>query len=404
MLLLAFGLAKGIVWAAMVPQGEAYDETVYIQEIAMVAQEHRIPGITGPRLTGHTQLYSVAAAPFFILGSPWGEAGRIFSIRFFGVLLSLVVVYFGYATAALVFPGNRFVPLATATFLLLHPGSTFVMSSINSDTLLNAFAALFFWQSALLVRFEISLKRVALLFLIIAGGLLTKERFWFAVALLGILGFVVAIRAILRRRTSTDKQGFGGFPIAALLLVALPLLLFGSIFNRLFGSKFLGAVRPVINQAMDPAFRIDMFKYFWGFFSWLTIPMTDRIYRLLALLVILGVLGCTYALIGFVKKIASETDSSKWNSLRVDTLILLPFFALSTVLMYYALAAYHFYSGGGEGRYLFVVLVPIFTLLSWGLSELVPERFWSQAFMGLFGAMFALNMVALYNFVIPYYY
>jgi hypothetical protein len=60
--------------------------------------------------------------------------------------------------------------------------------------------------------------------------------------------------------------------------------------------------------------------------------------------------------------------------------------------------------GGGQGRYLFPVIVPIAILMSIGISELFPQKTHKAVGTILFLGFLFLNIASLFYFIVPFYY
>ncbi len=87
--------------------------------------------------------YEVAQAPLhYVLQAVWWHFGRLIGVpdgrllywlRFFNVLLVLLLVWLAYAAARIIFPGNHFIKLAVPVLLAFMPQSAFY--SLGNDVL-----------------------------------------------------------------------------------------------------------------------------------------------------------------------------------------------------------------------------------------------------------------------------
>lgn len=413
LLILAFGLVKGIVFISLVPMWEAPDEGAYFREIRMLVETHKIAGYTGLRITGHQQLYSFLASPFYAVGSIFGEMGSVFLIRFLGLLLMLVIGYLGFLTAKEIFPDSRFIQLGTPALLMLNPQFTFIMGSINGDVLLNVFFALTFWQGTQLALRGINVKRGLIFCLIIILGLQTKDRFWLAIYPLIALFILLALRAALLYL----RQALKITPIKIIDYFIMPsLLIFFVTYNAV---NFLLASRltsfdVALRELGNPVFKETMFKHFWGYFSWLHIPMSANIYQAFTLFVTLCLIGLAVGLIRYLSSYKlSYSKDGNYPTINMTTpkipnfmirSIIIAYFSLSIYITMLATAHYQIYGAGAQGRYMFIVILPLFLILIFGLSRIIPKRLEWLGFGTFVVILFSLNLIALYNFIVPYYY
>ncbi len=406
--ILFFGLLKGLVFISLVPVWQAPDEPAYYQEIEVVAMEHKIPGINNPKFIDHPPLYYMAATPFYLVGSFWGEAASVYAIRVFGILLLIGIGLISYLIAKELFPESEFIQLMTPALILLNPQLTFINGSVNSDSLLNFFFALFFWQGTRLVKKGIDVKSVIFMTLVIFGGLYTKERFLIATYVLGLLLLLLTIRFVWRR-----------FDLSLVSIVrkirVIDVFVFLASFFLIFSNLDLISREQarVIHISYDSSFGNYLFRQFWGYFGWLNIPMSQREYELINWLPILASVGI---MVGFLKLISvpkyifskdnkafSIVIDNKKRLVSSDHLIIYIFFVSSIILSLIAVSQYELYGAGSQGRYLFIIIIPFFIFISIGLNNLAEagnKRLFTFIFIGLF----IINFVALFNYIVPFYY
>ena len=409
-LILFFGLIKGIVFITIVPDFMAPDESSYFHEIKVVAEEHKIPGITTEKLINHPPLYYVVSYPFYSLGSLWGEIGSVFAIRFFGIVLLTGIGFIAFLVSKELFPDNTFVHFATPTLIMLNPQLTFINGSINSDSLLNFFFALLFWQTTLAVKRGLTIKRSIFILLLIIGGIYTKERFIIALYSVVILVFLLLLRSLwnaLKPRLS--KYLFSQDNAKYYYIFIATLLIMFSGVNFFSKSQF-----RVIVHAYDPGFNNGLFKQFWGYFGWLDIQMGALEYELINWIPVLATVGLVIAFFKFINKNeinifrnGGEVNlvvKSKKGSVNTDNLIIYLYFISSIGLSFLAVSYYDIFGAGSQGRYLFIIAIPYFIFISAGLSHFVPDNLRKYLFIFLFCGLLALNFVALFNYIIPFYY
>ena len=408
-LILLFGLLKGIVFISLVPIWQAPDEPAYYQEIEVVANEHKIPGINAEKFINHPPLYYLTATPFYLVGSLWGETASFYAIRVFGILLLIGIALIGYLVAKELFSDNDFIQLMTPALILLNPQLTFINGSVNSDALLNFFFALFFWQGTLLVKRGVSMKAVIFMSLVIFGGIYTKERFLIAIYALGVLLFLLLIRFLWRTFNLSLTSLFRKIRVVDVFVFLVSAFLIFSSLDLISKEQ-----ARIIYISQDSNFGNYLFRQFWGYFGWLNIPMSIVEYELLNWLPILAVVGLVVAFLRVVStpkyilskdnKAFSITVENKKNLISPDHLITYIYFASSIILSMLAISQYELYGAGSQGRYLFVIIIPYFIFISLGLSNLATPDNNKRLFAFIFIGLFIINFIALFNYIVPFYY
>lgn len=414
-LILLFGLMKGCVFISLLPEWRAPDEIAYYNEIRIVAEQHKIPGLTTAKYIEHPPLYYIASYPFYSIGKIWGEKGIILAIRFFGILLLVVTGFIGYLITRKLFPDDDFIQLSTPAFIMLNPQLTFISGSINSDVMLNFFSTLLFWQGVLLIKEGTNFKRALLIILIIIGGRYSKERFLIALLSFSFLILLLSIRFFWKKIKTFNKPSL--FINKRFIGIGL-VIIFSIISPLLFESLMLGSgtnkVTTVAHKAFSANFGTYLFKQFWGYFDWLLIPMGNKVYLAINWILILALSGYVVALINFLGNfnlnLKRDNNSYEVTYERgreiIDSDIFLSYLFLSSSIFLSLLAAsyYHIYGAGAQGRYLFVAIVPYSILIASGLGKLKAFNRIKPVFILMFCSLFSINFIALFNYIIPFYY
>ncbi len=99
----------------------------------------------------HPRLYYIVAG-FWL--KPWlgvSVEGQLLAVRFFSVILSLIIITTTYFSVRLIFPKREWFPQAVMAFIVFLPGFTDIMSAANNDALANTLGALFFLAAVMLI-------------------------------------------------------------------------------------------------------------------------------------------------------------------------------------------------------------------------------------------------------------
>ena len=178
--LLAARLVLGFAYSALIPLGEAPDESDHYAYAAFIAREHRLPAGTAMTQAKHPPLYHVlaaalanltgtdadftflrsnpdagvgpaAAAPNFFIHTrleswPWqGGALAMHLGRLVSVLAGVILVAATYALGRAVWPAWYAGPLAAAAFVAFLPETLFIGGAVNNDLLAAMWATLALW-------------------------------------------------------------------------------------------------------------------------------------------------------------------------------------------------------------------------------------------------------------------
>ncbi|MCL5291454.1 MAG: DUF2142 domain-containing protein [Actinobacteria bacterium] len=407
-LLVAITLVKGLLFASLVPAWEAPDEQKYFAEVSRLADRGELRS-----LTGHPLLYSVAAYLPYKLGGK-SESNRVLAVRLLSVLFTAVTVLFTYKVARTVFPENEFIQVLAPAVATFNPQFTFIGASVNSDSMIAMWFSVIAYLSVLVMRDSLDFKKgIAILALSIAGAL-TKQRIY---ALYPIVLAVMGYGLVRRSKASWSNFWEGAIKLRD---VALAATFVGVIFASwpIFTGLAVGASLngfPLLrlldityilggeNALMSVAPR--MFFHFWGYFGWLTIPMTPWFYQVYGILSALSALGLLLSILRSLARLLAERFKNQARARMGTYAAQLVFLVCSVLISFYAVLAYNvLLSGGAQGRYLFIAIAPIATLFAAGLAWILPRGWRRPALPVLILTLALLNSGALLYVISPYYY
>lgn len=254
LLLVTVALLRGLLYLAVVPPWQHYDEPTHFEYVRLIAERGRLPhpgdydlemrraiavsmqaaGLwevineQPPDLTsdvapniGYSELehpplyYAILAVPQCLF-KPDSVEAQLYLARLCSVLLYPVVVAAAYGLAVEVFPRRQGLPLAVAGLVAFLPPLADLMSSVNNDTGAAAVSSLLLWSGVRLMRRGLSPIRVGVTLILAAVSFVTKNTAGsIAVALLLALGLV-----LLPRRWRPWIWGALAFVTAILLPVA----------------------------------------------------------------------------------------------------------------------------------------------------------------------------------------
>lgn len=220
-----------------------------------------------------------------------GMALAVYLLRAVGIALGCVTVAAVYATA-LELCGNRRVALVAAGLTAFNPMFLFIAASVNNDNLVIALISLILWQTLAMLRLGFSLRRSALLALLVALATLSKVSGLVAVPVVALAALQLAWRT----------RNLRGLITLGSLMVILWLVLAGwwyarnlTLYGELFGTGTMAAVAGVRQEPFTLATLADEFEGFrvgyWGWFGAVNITTAPAYYLAMDVAVLLGVAG-----------------------------------------------------------------------------------------------------------------
>jgi 4-amino-4-deoxy-L-arabinose transferase-like glycosyltransferase len=323
---------------------------------------------------------------------------RLLSVLFGAALL---VVVFG--TVRAIFPAWPAVALSATAFVAFIPQHVTMTAGVNNDTLAELVVGGTLW--ALVVYLRGGIQCPWPVGLLVAAALLTKGSIYIVVP-------VAVVAVVIRWRQERRTWRWAAGQLAWMLVPAL--LLSGPWFVRnglIYGwhdptgqarhdQVVEGQMRPLDYVALEgwagywERACIFTFQSFWGQFGWMAVVLPARIYRGLALLSVL-------LIVGFLWWLFDRHRPGLAPDQRAGLTLLLASGVLTALVFVWYNAKFLQH----QGRYLFPALIPIGTAVALGLSALarvLPRQTRHWAMVALFAGMAALDVYCLFRFVIPF--
>jgi 4-amino-4-deoxy-L-arabinose transferase-like glycosyltransferase len=437
-------LLVGALYAVKTPDWQVPDEPAHYSYIRQLAEERRFPVLEMgdydqsyiSRLTTERfppelsleaveyedwqpPLYYFLAAPVYLIFD-----GALTPLRLFSVLIGAGVVLLAYAVAATVFPEQPLIAPGTAAFVAFLPQHVAMMAGVNNDGLTEVLIGVALWMVLRWMRVAEGRKTkgertsesrwLVGLGIVLGLGLVTKASFLPLVLVVAVTIWITWWRDGDRawgKLFRTLAPVFG----PALLIVAPwwlhNVVTYGGL--DVYGTVNHDAV--VFEQPRTGDWIRDhglgawlergvtfTFQSFWGQFGWMGVLMPTWLYRALALWSGVLVAGFLYWLRG---------ASGRWQGTggrrspitdrRPLVILAVTAFLVALVYLYYNRTFVQH-----QGRYLFPALVPIALGVALAVDALLrlmrwPDRLRPLAFAVPYLAMVALDLYALWRFIIP---
>lgn len=453
--LVALALARGLLYAVVIPPWQAPDEPKHFEYARLVADKGRLvtpqdrsvplqqaiidsmvhyrfwdlgyyhypydaanPPQKFNQVWVQIQASTLWHPPVYygmcaIVMWPWRAADvatQLYAMRLLSVLLFAGTVVMAFLTAREIFPTNTALLIAIPASVLWQPTFTFISSSVNNDNLANLVMAGVIW---LLVRWYMRgftlLQGLAIVALLVLGTL-TKRTTLFAWPLA-----VAAVPLYLwGRETSRWMRwawlaGLGAVIAGTLGFIALLLGGQGGSLTSWLSSDLRWATDVLRNpdqyRLTDPtiyaAYAQSLFTTFWAAFGWLSINLEKIWYLLLSLINLFAVVGLAL----LTRRSWRGQVSLSQRQKRALVLLAATFVLALGFVLFKAIREQTFLPGDlPQGRYLFPVIVPISALLVTGLWQWVPVRYQHPALIAFLTALVMFDTWCLMGYILPAFY
>lgn len=352
-------------------------------------------------------LYHLLLLPAAKLTDGWPLEQRLIVLRAASVLLGMVTVVLITLISydlAVVHPA---LPLVMPALVAFHPQFTYISTIFNSDNLITLIGALFFFILLRAMQRGLTLWRFLLLAGLIVLGFFTKRTIIFLAPVLGIavLGRLIELWRAHGRSAQRWLIALGGAALLTLSAIAIIPTLRSSVYN--FTSRFLFFSDPLgylgfISQGIfSPSVPVGTWfgtsllflnQSFWGSYGWHQVFIPGALQQILKVCV----LGTWMLALVWVTVRRQQFPS--WARKYIWLCVLSIGTALTVTLLNAPAPVLP------QGRYLFLVLIPILLLMAVGAASWWPRR-WTLYGVGLaWSALIALDLYTLSAVFIPGFY
>lgn len=306
-----------------------------------------------------------------------------------------------YVAARVAFPDHPPVHLASAALVAFNPMFLYLGAAVNNDVPAGLIGAAILTFSLLIVRAGLTGRRIVMLGVVYALGLLVKFNL---LAMLGLIELAL-IFALLRGK---ETRNWKGLLRANLIIVALSLLIAGwwYIRNTVLYGEPTGFLRLTeIWGVRDPhsgvALALRELGYawtsLWARFGYGQIPIPDGYYVGLAILCGAGLSG---AIVATVRDRQGNPDSDG----RMRQSQMLALLVTSILINFAVLFTYITVSpAGAMGRFFFPGLSAFAILVAYGLTGSLPAKWDGAVSMAVGTALLAFALVCVSGYIAPAY-
>jgi hypothetical protein len=440
-------LIKGLVWVYIIPPLQNPDEHVHFAYVQYMGEENKVPVQTSePGYSHELNLFTMAVrmndivfkpeSKYFIhqnfyhllsdpknnspemrvstgsslaAGYPPGyyfpaslvyKLGyddtivfRLYAVRIFSVLLSLVAVTLAYFIGKSIEPKSIFLAGALAITTGMHPVFSMVGAAVNNDIMMDTISiALLLW---LLIITKAFTNKTLIIGGFVAGfGLLIKPQMFY------VCGFILLFALIffIKKYGLVKALKSAAFVAGPMVVLYLPWAIFSySHYGSISGGV---AMQPqgdptqglnwyfqnaLFNDAGKERFFNVWTREYWAKFGWSDTRFnSDTIYSVLSWIMLVGIGGAVYGIL------------RRKENFKIALFSLI--FALGNLVFLYTVEITYFKEYHNfmlQGRYLLTSLVPINLVLLFGFRYIVPEKYKNYVYSTSALLMVVLNIMSM---------
>ncbi len=406
-------IALGCFYAFYTPLWLPPDEELHFAYCEYIARNHSIPKLVREpdqaRISQafHPPLYYLAGSLFCskkqkpihelltvndgpgytIIQHPEGEtliALRVYLLRIFSILLSLITIFCIYKLMLSLVPGETMLATATSLFVATNPQFMHISASISNETMATTFSTIYIVILLKNCSGNVRFFHSVTLGAILSGCLLTKTSTVFLIPL--------TFYVILFYRFRYWKR----MVIECIVLFGVSFLLAGWWYTanwKLFTTLETAQPWFIRSTAFSLANLRSMFIYtfmsFFGYFGSLQIALKPIHYIFYGTLLMLGIIGLCKLII-----------NRKSIKIQMDALVILFIAFIGGASVFIILNMKYF---AFLGRYLFVVLAPIATLIFFGIWNIIPKNWRNLCLISIAILMITSSIDIIFNVLMPSY-
>lgn len=350
----------------------APDERFHITYTDLVLRDGSLPKLQSESDVSEAHqppLYYIMLVPFRYFNTFSQTHGAIFLGRMFSVVLSAITLLVVWRTAQLLFK-NQWIQAFLVGSIAFLPMFIHISGSINNDNLANLFGALIAYMTVRLLKRPFSFNLYLGTAIVISLSLLTKVTLYPLALILFVLAIVKWFKDSKRYKGDRPRTYFTKTLIVFLLIVVV---VSGwwfarnmSIYGEPFGHKYAKDLwyesqhRELFTQENLILWGRKTYESFWGIFGYMDIAMNPLVYQFFWL--IGGIFFAFVLVYLFVREKDKTLSITRYIYLAMIIVILGFLFNNSRTFFQ------------PQGRYMFVVLVPIFALVAMSLNKFLPKK------------------------------
>ncbi len=356
--------------------------------------------------THNPPLYHKSASNFYKIFAKNGLFARVYVVRFFSLILYLCLIIICINASKLIFKHREIEALTLTTLMAFTPMLVFSTTGVLPDSLTILLFTIIFTMALKIIKTNLSLSGLILLSTVIYLGTKTRQQFQVAIPIALLPVAYALLKRLPGKKFSTIPIGLS-FIVGVFVLALIPVAYNLSIFSipeirtpnlsLLFTNQFAGYLVSTLKQ-----YYSQTLPWYWGVYKWLSLSVPHVYYQIINRAIAL-------ALIGLIIWIVITIKNKKVNKqdLMINTFIASIFIYMSTFIIWdFYFQKIYGYPFGIQGRYFLPLILPITTVLFFGLKNLLQlfiKRYLYIVYFLLTFAMILFNDISLAYVSSTYY-
>ncbi len=355
-------------------------------------------------------LYYYLATPIYLSLKNQSFLVRFFSLRAFSLAISLLTVFITFKLTRLLFRKN-YLPLAITSLVAFQPLFSYISSGVHYDPLAILVSTLFLYFSIKFIKSKQTFFLKLTLFTLILGLLVkpdlivlalvypfllpkNKLKTYFLISLAALASLAVFYNIFYSLINSSASS-----LIADKFLYLINLNEYSQQANFFINSLLSGKIFSQLIQYLSSSYQAtyaQIFPWYWGVFGWLEKTLPLATYTVIKLTTTLSLVGWfKYFLVNSKKKLLSKFQQKSLTFLFLASTTHFLIIFLNDFLIFTSSGKYF----GIQGRYFLPMITAHMILLVFGLTQLIPKKFYLIFSFLVVLFSLALNLIGLYSLV-----
>ena len=329
---------------------------------------------------------------------------RVYAVRIFSMILFLLLIYFGFKSAQIIFKDRLLVYTLTA-LIAFKPMLIFASTGVLPDPLTNLLFSLVLYLSLLIFKNGINRTYLFLILTVVITGLFTRQQFLLSAPIIA----VAVIYDSIRRRRNLKIVIFSIVLVVVLTVISnhtsqIPILNSLHIpeflvfeFGKFIKPEFFG----YLNSALQKTYA-ETWPWYWGVYKWLSFTPPHLTYEVINRIVLVSVIGLLYKIFQSIRK----RDFDQQFFIFLFAIVSSAIYFSAFILWDYFFQEHKGYSFGFQGRYFFPMIVFSMAVLLigfWQFSQIIFKKYAKFALAALVLLMILFNNVSLFTLSATYY-
>jgi len=337
--------------------------------------------------TENPPLYQIMSANFYRLFGEGNLFDRVYAVRFFSVILYVILVVTTVNASSLIFNKDNALKAVLPGVVAFTPMLVFSTTGVLPDPLTILLFSAIFAVCLKIIRKGFSAPLIVLLAILNFLGIYTRQQFQIALPI-SLTAVVYALYEITPQNRKAFFWLFLGFFVLLSILAIMLRPAFLAIpevgvpnFALIFTGQFIIYLTTTIKH-----YYSQTLPWYWGVYKWLSLTLPHVYYQLINRLVAFSFVGITIWVISMIRKQKFDKDDLVMAFFITSIFI---YFSIFIVWDFYFQRQYN-YTFGIQGRYFLPLVLPITTVLVFGIKNVLRPFIKKYLYMIYFFIAFAI--------------